>query len=577
MKLSIRLALLTAWAILASASAAPADEDVLAAGGKDGAWIVRRSADKTTLDVLHRPVGGKWKWIANNIQGSPAAIADAEGRLHVLMSGSKGYLVFGGSSDEKPVPRRNPQSPCWPADSNPKALCDATGLALPHQASILAIVEHPYVEPSDRQAASRPASQPASRSASSAASPAAQIEPSPLGQPQPAWLTAMPSKGKNPRSLAIFVNVLDQWKHLADLGPLDLTDADRVLAAVAENALYVLIAFRDGQCRLAVWKNYGWTELLFNPPRDSAACRPVAMLNAAGKLAVVWKYPNPASHPAGQKPSAAFLISVRDEDGTFLHQEITQDGNPANLSATAGPFFVGLNKYIGVVWRQGEAWKFALCQTSGRLQPAEDASPSGSPAGDGEQKYLDYFMFALMACIFAVMFLVRPRKETKPFGAFILPPQISPAGLGKRLAAGLIDMLPFFGAAFLIFPTDLTLQELFSRVLRDRMPDNLVLAAVSGCGSYGVYCIIMEKFFDATIGKMIFGLKVVGNDGKPADTREVLLRNLIKVMEISTFWLLLLIPLFNRNRQRLADLIARTAVVDKRPVQPPAENDGDYI
>ena len=82
----------------------------------------------------------------------------------------------------------------------------------------------------------------------------------------------------------------------------------------------------------------------------------------------------------------------------------------------------------------------------------------------------------------------------------------------------------------------------------------------------------MERKFGRTVGKMIFKLSVITSLGRPAGLRQILLRNLVKVIEMS--WApLLLFPLLNRNRLRLGDLVARTAVIDARIQPPPQETD----
>ena len=63
---------------------------------------------------------------------------------------------------------------------------------------------------------------------------------------------------------------------------------------------------------------------------------------------------------------------------------------------------------------------------------------------------------------------------------------------------------------------------------------------------------------------------MVGDGGMRPNAREVLLRNLVKVMVLATgLWPLMLMVLLNRNRQRLGDMMGRTAVADVHPVPAP--------
>jgi uncharacterized RDD family membrane protein YckC len=81
----------------------------------------------------------------------------------------------------------------------------------------------------------------------------------------------------------------------------------------------------------------------------------------------------------------------------------------------------------------------------------------------------------------------------------------------------------------------------------------------------------MEFRFGATLGKMIFSLRVVGQEGARFGWRVALLRNLVKIIEMS--WPVVVLPLglmlFTRYRQRTGDFVARTAVIDGKYVPPP--------
>ena len=72
---------------------------------------------------------------------------------------------------------------------------------------------------------------------------------------------------------------------------------------------------------------------------------------------------------------------------------------------------------------------------------------------------------------------------------------------------------------------------------------------------------------------------MVADEGKPLGLREAVLRNLVRVLELSLpmLPLLVLFPLISRNRQRLGDMVAKTAVIDARsetpapPAEPPEQ------
>ena len=103
---------------------------------------------------------------------------------------------------------------------------------------------------------------------------------------------------------------------------------------------------------------------------------------------------------------------------------------------------------------------------------------------------------------------------------------------------------------------------------------------IAAMTTYIVYCILMEKLLGATVGKLVLGLRVVGEDATEPDWRSIALRNVTKAFEITWLFLplLLLFPLYTRYRQRMGDMAARTAVVQKDRLRlpsagPPQSND----
>jgi uncharacterized RDD family membrane protein YckC len=114
--------------------------------------------------------------------------------------------------------------------------------------------------------------------------------------------------------------------------------------------------------------------------------------------------------------------------------------------------------------------------------------------------------------------------------------------------------------------------EYYSELMMTR---EVAYAVISTLSAYLGYCMVMEARFASTLGKMAFKLRVVAGDGTRPGAREVLVRNLIKILEISWPWLLVIIPLLNPARQRLGDLLAKTIVVEKTDVPPSPPTDVD--
>ena len=242
------------------------------------------------------------------------------------------------------------------------------------------------------------------------------------------------------------------------------------------------------------------------------------------------------------------------------------------------PMIASLADQLALVWRDGDTLKFATCTLAGQLGPAREVEfPESDQKGI---EVLHYFLWALLGVTLVCSLVLRPRA---PLGPLTLPETVSPGGLGKRLLAAIIDILPFAMVDVLVGLRHISEHEAppasffealtagYERMLSDVVG---VYAIVAATVLYLAYCILMELRFGATVGKMVTGLQVVGEGGARPDLREVLVRNLVKVVIIrSGMAPLMLVVLFSRNRQRLGDMMARTAVVDVQRAPPPPGQD----
>lgn len=180
------------------------------------------------------------------------------------------------------------------------------------------------------------------------------------------------------------------------------------------------------------------------------------------------------------------------------------------------------------------------------------------------------------------MIFRRKNRPGRPDPNEVLPPEGVPlrleiAGLGGRLAAQITDVMLTGIAAvaiiILLFALDLT------------SPNTLM--AVSALLFFVIripYYVLSELAWNGqTLGKRLMKIKVVSHDGGSLETHAVVLRNLMKEAEvflpgtllltldettpitstIALAWILgvLAVPLFNRYRRRLGDLMAGTHVI----------------
>ncbi|MGD6816865.1 RDD family protein [Metabacillus sp. 84] len=76
------------------------------------------------------------------------------------------------------------------------------------------------------------------------------------------------------------------------------------------------------------------------------------------------------------------------------------------------------------------------------------------------------------------------------------------------------------------------------------------------------YFVLMTKFFSQTLGKMIFGIRVVSfKEEKPLSWGTILFRELVGRYISKTIWLGYLVAGFTPKKQALHDLFADTSVI----------------
>jgi uncharacterized RDD family membrane protein YckC len=137
------------------------------------------------------------------------------------------------------------------------------------------------------------------------------------------------------------------------------------------------------------------------------------------------------------------------------------------------------------------------------------------------------------------------------------------AGPGSRFLAQLID-LPIQVAVLLL--------ALFAGVSLGALAGNnggLAFAAAVILGFiviWGYYPVSEAVWSGKTIGKYVFGLRVVGDQGEPIQVSQAVIRNLIRIVDFLPFFYGIgIIALFwNGRGKRLGDLAAGTVVVRER-------------
>jgi len=169
----------------------------------------------------------------------------------------------------------------------------------------------------------------------------------------------------------------------------------------------------------------------------------------------------------------------------------------------------------------------------------------------------DMVMFALLV-VMTVFILATWRRDPKTV-IVELPESMRPAEITRRIAAGAIDLLPPMLAVMVLFglvdpgavvgawpaPTG---------DWSTMIPGFLVIVL------FAIHTAVTEAFTGTSLGKRLLGLRVVTVKGQPPNIWQILVRNLLKIVELIG-WFLLLFMFLNPAHQRMGDLAARTVVV----------------
>jgi uncharacterized RDD family membrane protein YckC len=191
-----------------------------------------------------------------------------------------------------------------------------------------------------------------------------------------------------------------------------------------------------------------------------------------------------------------------------------------------------------------------------------DGQPVGGPAeialaGDTVRQVEWWVETAVMvALVFAMVAAMRRRRQAAETPPKPVDLPLAPSGL--RLGAGIIDAIPILvGTAILAVNYD-----------RQHAVGPDPLLGWVGLISFFVYLAhttVCELFFARTIGKILFGLKVVTTEGTRPAPGAIVIRNLLRIIDLWLMGLPLLLIFYSPLRQRVGDIAAGTVVVMRTP------------
>jgi len=185
----------------------------------------------------------------------------------------------------------------------------------------------------------------------------------------------------------------------------------------------------------------------------------------------------------------------------------------------------------------------------------------------------------VVVLVFAGLFVFRRGSMVR---SLELPAGWTLAYTLQRLGGAAIDLIPFtvVGARLVGLPWLSAARELASWAIRsDQVSGGLSEQSILlwwgfSALTYGTYCLVMELLVRRTAGKALMGTHLLSETGQPLTRTQLLIRNAFRYLELlPPLWVLSFLVVLTRNRQRLGDIFARTIVVRRAPVQPPADDE----
>jgi uncharacterized RDD family membrane protein YckC len=274
---------------------------------------------------------------------------------------------------------------------------------------------------------------------------------------------------------------------------------------------------------------------------------------------------------------SAEVLLLRGDEATGLERLTLPTDGPARWSAVPWGSGLALVARPGpVLETTGEddedavepvAGMIALNVLSGQIV-REDENDSGvvvlyegePTAAQGNADLLIQIGAFVVAMVMMMLFYRRaPRGHQLD-----LPERVVLAGYGRRAAAGLVDLLPGFWLAGVLYDTTIGETLLYwpgngvAKVIPAMRPGFVVIVVTVA------HTTLFELLFARSLGKWFTGLYVADFTGKPATPGPAFVRAISRVFDLFAPLMLVLVVI-SPARQRLGDILARTIVVTREP------------
>jgi uncharacterized RDD family membrane protein YckC len=547
-----------AWPAWAAAASPPA---VMAAGDDQNIWIIRQ-ADRDSFTILHRyPTDPAYAVRTVGELGgriAPSGVAAAAGRL---------WLVYQGDGTVQSVRLVRSLAPNLPLLDSPRL-----SRALPRgvvlrslaadQRGLWALVRVRDAHTLARvDAPPAPASQPESSSAALTTSPALPVTVSPSAASTTSAPATAPAASPDAPLDAMEVDRLlrldeDQWRKV-DL-PDDWTASDDarawVIAPRAQGEQPVLV-LAPADAPVVLYhrdtEQSPWLRRQFpiTAPREAE----LAPMAVEGQVVLGVVRPDPVH-------IIMDLCVLRPESVSTLGKLQTSDVPEQRWTATGAGQLAAL-----IAMAPSGELTWTATDLRGEFVDPPAMLVHQIPKLEIEPRRL--LVVAVLAVAMLIMFAIWRRDPA--WNRLNLPRDRGLSDHTRRMAALAIDLAPCLLVASLVsgVPLDQLLDHWpgVASAWEDMLPGAIAIAL------YILHTTIAEAIWRRSLGKTMLGLEVVTMTGGQPRLWQIIARNLLKVGDLTVFYILPVLVLVGPYRQRLGDLLAGTVVV--LPVDPEQDHD----
>jgi uncharacterized RDD family membrane protein YckC len=353
-----------------------------------------------------------------------------------------------------------------------------------------------------------------------------------------------------PARLALYSLTDSGWVERADLSGATQNPWSDVSLAVVDSTIYVAARDRDERgleawrlSRLGADGRWG-NAAAFDPPAGAAAFE----LLGGGPVPVLW----------AMSPTGAYSLHWFGTEG--VRSEVVPPPPGVKPGEVAAAMAI-------------ERVRVLYYDTAGKLlENAYDALPPAAPAASrpasapptrimlpgrsippGLARVVNGLL--TVALLFTIVASLRRHRQMQEAMSSARKLPLAPPG--RRLIAGLIDAAPLLAAA--------GVAALRKQQMDDpggAWDDTIVRAAlISGVSFYFAHTTVTELLLGRTVGKLVCGLRVVGLDGERPGPGPLVIRNLLRIIDVLIAFFPLVLVLYSPLRQRAGDVAAGTLVV----------------